>query len=138
MRRARPDLATSWPAILAAALTLSNGSAEATQAPAAVPETWRRYAETLVYDVGYAIETADGPAATRLRLTLSSSESSGTPGAAVRIWVDRTGAIARVEAAQALTPDLQTVLVGRTLAEAPPKALAWPITVRLSGKTPAP
>lgn len=120
------------------------GAAGAIQPPNAVPETWRRYAETLIYGVGEVIETADGPAAARLRAALSSPGADAASGTPVRIWVDPSGAIVRVETQANAGPgpgpgfaqDLQAVLIGRTLAEAPPKALAWPITVRLTGRPP--
>ena len=129
IRGRTPILAT-----LCAALALTAKASGAAETPGSVPETWRRYAETLVHDVQSLIETANSPAALELRRALPSTRD---PGVTVKIWADPDGAITRVEAGPgtpaALGPDLQGLLIGRRLPEAPPRALAWPIRVRLEG-----
>jgi hypothetical protein len=109
---------------------------QAAQAGDQVPAAWITYAEEATRTVISWVNTEDPPAP-RIRAVLEQTRPAPdqpTPPLVVKIWVDRSGAITRVEFpplsdAQA-TQDLQTLLKRRKLA-APPKGMRQPMRLGL-------
>lgn len=112
-------------------------TAHAQRAPDTVPEAWRRYAAQVQRGLEPVLEEEAGEPAVRLRDWLA---GRGTAGVTLRLWIDPAGRVTRVDQDAAMPPavaaDLRQLLVARTVGDAPPADLDWPITLRVSAPPP--
>ncbi|MEP9359956.1 hypothetical protein [Sphingomonas sp. KR3-1] len=128
---------------IAAGLGLASAPAAA-PAPAqavtgqAVPESWRAYAERVTEKVTARLSDGQDPAALRLRAamrTLPDRQGEASPGLVLRIWIDASGHITRVEcptfAAAPAGDDLRALLLGMALDQEPPANMRLPLRLSI-------
>lgn len=105
--------------------------------PEQAPRAWVVYAEQATRTITGWLN-AEAPPGPRLKAALGAPVSSvpdqAAPALEVKLWVERSGRIGRIEAAPLATPvadqDLRDLLVGRRLA-APPRRIRLPLRIAL-------
>lgn len=122
-------------AAVALGLTPSVSLAQAPRsvAPQAAPKAWLDYAAMVSEQVQARLES-DDPAAQRLRDYLNQLPGADTPdGVRLKLafWIDADGVVTRVDVPLFAHPepgaDLNAILVGQKLSEAPPKDMILPL-----------
>ena len=119
------------------------GPAQAQQVPPGqAPPAWIAYAQTVSTAVQARLES-DEPIAVRLRTYLNqlpgAAESQGTD-LKIAFWIDGKGKISRIEhapfASAEPNDDLQALMVGLTMPQAPPKDMLLPLrlSIRIKSK----
>ncbi len=101
--------------------------------PEAAPAEWVDYARQATGTITAWLNAGD-PNATAFRAMIDGNADAPDVALIVRIWVDRNGALTRVEGGAAIDPavmsGLNTFLVGRRLA-APPRHMRLPMRIAL-------
>lgn len=133
-----------WLAAAAGAgLATASPVAAQTIAPSAAPVEWVRYAEGATAAVTRLLE-ADNETALRFRTYLHRTrpaEEEPTPPLELKIWVDESGVVSRME----FTPfahaepgaDLRSLVVGQRLPGEPPADMLLPMRIAIQLDAPA-
>jgi hypothetical protein len=129
--------------LVLALASLGVSIAGARSAPPQAPSgDWLRYAGLLGEAVRLSLD-GTGPEAERVRAdleALAAQSPASTSAMPVKVWVAPNGVITRADAPMLkdeAANDLQSLLVGRAIGEAPPKGLPFPIRLKVDLK-PAP
>ncbi|SNT19992.1 hypothetical protein SAMN06295912_1576 [Sphingomonas laterariae] len=135
---------TRWTALLAGSVLAAASPAQAqTVAPSAAAAEWVRYANDATTAVNRLLE-ADTETAIRLRAYLDRTRPAPdrpTAPLTLKLWVDKEGTVTRIEfepfAHAEPNADLRTLIVGQTLAGAPPKDMLLPLRIVIQLDAPA-
>lgn len=142
--RRRPFWDRWFAALAGAGLVAAGPAAAQSTSPAAAPAEWVAYAERATAVIGTWLQAED-EAGQRLRAYLDlmrpAPDQPGPP-LVLKVWVDPGGAVSRVDFTPFAHPepnaDLRTLVVGRRLAEPPPRDMLLPLRLAVQVEPPEP